>query len=122
MAQGATIDATNASAKLASSRVTESARSGAESVQMTLATANRGGADLAAFWLKVMQEQTEQNIEAMRRLAGAQTCEEKLAVQSSFLSGSLARMQDVFTRYIELASTMTGDMLNTRTGKIDKAG
>ena len=76
MAQGATIDATNESAKLASSRVTEAARSGAESAQTTLATANRGGADLAAFWLKVMQEQTEQ-----------------------------------------LTSTMTGDMLNTRTGK-----
>jgi hypothetical protein len=102
-------------------QVTDPARRAGESVQTTLALVNRGGTDLAAFWLKVMQDQTAQNIEAMRRLAGAQTWEEKLAVQSSFLTGSLARMQDVFTRYIELTGTMTGDMLTARTGKVDKA-
>ena len=147
MSQTATINATTESANSASNRVAGAARSGAESArnlakdavaqgtaaverqgaqmrdaaQATVATANRGGAELAAFWLKVMQEQTAQNIEAMRRLAGAQTWEEKLAVQGSFLSDSLARMQDVFARYLELTGTMTSDLLSTRTSDVDKA-
>jgi hypothetical protein len=116
------VAATTAAVERQSAKATDAARQVGESSKAKLETANRGGAALAGFWLKVMQEQTAQNIEAMRSLAAAQTWEEKLAVQSSLLSGSLARMQDVFARYMELTGTMTSDMLTTGTGNADKAG
>ena len=95
-------------------------RHAGETAQAKVETVNRGGAALATFWLKVMQEQTAQNIEAMRNLAVARTWEEKLAVQSSFLPGSLARMHDVFARYMELTGTMTSDVLASGAGDADK--
>ena len=101
-------------------KATNAMRHAGETAQANVETANRGGAALAAFWLKVMQEQTAQNIEAMRNLAAARTWEEKLAVQSSFLSGSLARMQDVFARYMELTRSMTSDVLASGAGDADK--
>ena len=146
MSLTATVDATTESTKTASNRVADAARGGAETAksmakdvvatataeverqdikvtnaaQAKVETVNRGGAALATFWLKVMQEQTAQNIEAMRNLAVARTWEEKLAVQSSVLSGSLARMHDVFARYVELTGTMTSDVLASGAGDADK--
>jgi hypothetical protein len=117
MAKQAMATATAAGTQQAA-KVADAARQVGEASQAKLETAGRDGVALAAFWLKVMQDQTAENIEAMRSLAAAKTWEEKLAVQSSFFSGSLTRMQDVFARYMELNATMTGGLLaSTDTAK-----
>ena len=114
------VAATTATVERQSAKVTDAARHVGASSKARLETANRGGAALSGFWLKVMQEQTAQNIEAMRNLAAAQTWEEKLAVQSNFCSESLSRMQDVFARYMELTGAITNDLLATNDGAADK--
>jgi hypothetical protein len=66
------------------------------------------GSDLASFWLHTLQEQATHNIEAMQQMAGAREWQDKLKVQSAFVSGSLQRLQDVFARYME----MTGNTIH----------
>jgi len=67
-----------------------------------LQAANRSGNELAGFWLETMQAQTTHNLEAMQELAKARDWQDKLAVQSEFFSVSLQRLQDIFSRYMEL--------------------
>lgn len=102
------------------SKATDVAEQVAEASRTTLETANRGGVTLAAFWLQVMQEQTKHNVEAMQSLAEARDWQEKLNIQTSFFSGSLSRLQDVFARYMELAGGMTTDMFRTGTAEVKK--
>jgi hypothetical protein len=74
-----------------------------------LHAANKSGNELAGFWLSTMQAQTTHNIEAMQELAKARDWQDKLAVQSEFFSISLKRLQDVFSRYMEMTgSTLQG--------------
>jgi hypothetical protein len=73
-----------------------------------LQAANQSGNELAGFWLKTMQAQTMHNIEAMQDIAKARDWQDKLAVQSEFFTVSLQRLQDVFSRYME----MTGNTLH----------
>jgi hypothetical protein len=76
-----------------------------------LQSAQRDGSDLASFWLRTMQEQATHNVEAMRQLASARDWQEKLKVQSDYFSGSLQRLQDVFSRYMEMTgNTMQGQV------------
>lgn len=71
--------------------------------------ASKSGNELAGFWLQTMQEQTVHNIEAMQKIAKARDLQDKLAVQSEFFSVSLQRLQDVFSRYMEMTgNTMQG--------------
>jgi hypothetical protein len=72
-----------------------------------LQAANRSGNELAGFWLETMQAQTTHNLEAMQELAKARDWQDKLAVQSAFFSVSLQRLQDIFSRYME----MTGNVM-----------
>jgi len=74
-----------------------------------LQAASQSGNELAGFWLETMQAQTTHNLQAMQELAKARDWQDKLAVQSAFFSGSLQRLQDVFSRYMELTgNTMKG--------------
>jgi hypothetical protein len=85
-----------------------------------LEAANRGGADLAAFWLQTMQEQTTQNVEAMQKIAAAKDWQDKLAIQAEFFSASLSRLQTVFARYMAMTGTLPNAGGETETAKAKK--
>ena len=86
-----------------------------------LQSAQRDGSDLASFWLRTLQEQATHNIEAMQQLAGAREWQDKLNVQSAFVSGSLQRLQDAFSRYMEMTGNTIHGQVEARIVNAEKA-
>ncbi len=92
-----------------------------ENTSKQLQAANQSGNELAGFWLQTMQAQTTHNIEAMQQIAKARDWQDKLAVQSEFFSVSLQRLQDVFSRYMEMTGNTLQGQVETGAANTKKA-
>jgi hypothetical protein len=86
-----------------------------------LQAANESGNELARFWLQTMQEQTTHNIEAMQKIAKARDWQDKVNVQSEFFSVSLQRLQDIFSRYMEMSGNALQGQAETGAANAKKA-
>ena len=57
-----------------------------------LGTPPEPGNDFADFWRELASAQLADNLDAFSKLAAARTWQERMRVQSSFISGSIARV------------------------------
>jgi hypothetical protein len=67
--------------------------------------------DITRFWRNLVEAQSAHNVDAFRRLAAARDWQERFDIQSSYLSGNLARMGEAAFRYAELTGTMMSRLL-----------
>ena len=79
-------------------------------------------ADLARFWLDLVREQMQRNIDTMQRLAAVRDWREALEIQNEYIRESMAGMTQGMHRQMDLAGTMTSRLLATgREGLKDAA-
>jgi hypothetical protein len=78
-----------------------------------LATTSESGSDVATFWRELVTAQLADNLDAFRKMATARDWQERLSVQSSYISGNIARMAEVTSRCMQLTGAMAAWPLTT---------
>ena len=71
-------------------------------------------ADLARFWLDLVREQMQRNLDTMQRLAAVRDWREALEIQNEYMRESMAGMTQGMHRQMDLAGTMTSRLLGDR--------
>ena len=84
----------------------------ARSVPM-LGTPPEPGNDFADFWRELASAQLADNLDAFSKLAAARTWQERMRVQRSFISGSIARMGEVSSGWLQLTGAAATRQLTT---------
>jgi hypothetical protein len=71
------------------------------------------GNDFADFWRELASAQLADNLDAFSKLAAARTWQERMSVQGSYISGSIARMGEVASRWLQLTGALATRQLTT---------
>ena len=75
----------------------------------------------AGFWLDLVKAQTAQNIDAFRQMMTARTPQERMSIQSSYLSANIARMAEAASRCLQLTVPMAARLPTTGSSGISRS-
>ena len=86
-----------------------------------LAATSEPGNDLVGFWGELVKAQLADNLDAFSKLTAARNWQERMSVQSSYISGSIARMGEVASRCLQLTGSLATRQLTTGSSEASKA-
>ena len=92
----------------------------ATAAQMARATSGPGN-DLVGFWGELVKAQLADNLDAFSKLTAARNWQERMSVQSNYISGSIARMGEVASRCLQLTGSLATRQLTTGSSEASKA-
>jgi hypothetical protein len=102
--------------ELAGGRAAASLRRFADLPARTASDMIQAGGALARFWLEQANQQVARNAQTLRKLAAARGWRERLEIQSAFVSGSLAWLNEGMARYAEVTGAMVARSREARAG------
>ena len=79
------------------------------------------GSSGSSFWLDLVKAQMAQNLDAFCQMMTARTAQERMSVQSSYISGNIARMAEVASRCMQLTVAMAARLPTTGSGETSKS-
>ena len=86
-----------------------------------LAATSGPGNDLVGFWGELVKAQLADNLDAFSKLTAARNWQERMSVQSNYISGSIARMGEVASRCLQLTGSLATRQLTTGSSEASKA-
>lgn len=111
----AAVDTTSALIEQSSVKLATVAETKRPELASPPATAHASDINPAAFWLDLVKAQTAHNLDALHKIMTARTAQERLGVQSAYISGNLARMVETASRCMQLVGVTAAFRLPTST-------